>query len=228
LHLLDGYGHGGALLLRTHHAIADGGALIQVLLSLTDPLEAGEHTDVLPVHDDAAGPPLLPGPGGRTAGLAIAAARRAGSAACDLSALLRAALADPRKAAELAGFARADVAMLRKLGFGLTAGRNLLQGPLVPGKQRAWTRPVPVEAVKTAGAATGSTVNDLMLTAIISALRRYLLGVVDAGDREPEARPASRRPRCVMRLSGPSSISRDETDLVLPATREPSGTSPGY
>ena len=84
-------------------------------------------------------------------------------------------LADPRKAADLAGFARADAAMLRKLGFGLTAGRNRLQGPLVPGKQRAWTRPVPLEAVKTAGAATGSTINDVMLTAITSALRRYLL-----------------------------------------------------
>ena len=175
LHLLDGYGDGGALLLRTHHAIADGGALVQVLLSLADPLDAGEHPGVLPVRDDTAGPPLLPGPGRRTAGRAVAAARRAGSAAGDLSAVLRAALADPRRAAELAGSARADAAMLRKLGFGLTAGRNRLQGPLVPGKQRAWTRPVPVEAVNTAGAVTGSTVNDLMLTAITSALRRYLL-----------------------------------------------------
>src|SRR5208337_1225254 len=68
LHLLDGYGEGSALLLRTHHAIADGGALMQVLLSLADPLEAGEHTGVLPVHDDTAGPPLLPGPGGRAGG----------------------------------------------------------------------------------------------------------------------------------------------------------------
>jgi len=170
LHLLDGYGDGGAFLLRTHHAIADGGALMQVLLALADPLDAGEHPGVLPVDDDSAAPPL-PGPGGR----AIAAARRAGSAAGDLSAVLRAALADPRKAAGLAGSARADTAMLRKLGFGLTTGRNLLQGPLVPGKQRAWTRPVPVEAVRAAGAATGSTVNDLMLTAITSALRRYLL-----------------------------------------------------
>jgi len=85
------------------------------------------------------------------------------------------ALADPRKAAGLAGLARADAAMLGKLGFGLAAGRNLLQGPLAPGKQRAWTRPVPVAAVKAAGAATGSTVNDLMMTAITSALRRYLL-----------------------------------------------------
>ena len=42
LHLFDGYGDGGAL-LRTHHAIADGGALMQVLLSLADPLDAGEH-----------------------------------------------------------------------------------------------------------------------------------------------------------------------------------------
>ena len=175
LHLLDGYGDGGALLLRTHHAIADGGALMQALLSLADPLDAGEHTGVLPVDDDTPGPPLLPGPGERTAGRAMAAARRAGSAAGDLSAVLRAALADPRTAAGLAGAARADTAMLRKLGFGLTAGRNLLQGPLVPGKQRAWTRPVPVEAVRAAAAATGSTVNDLMLTAITSALRRYLL-----------------------------------------------------
>ena len=174
LHLLDGCGNGGALLLRTHHAIADGGALMQVLLALADPLDAGEHTGVLPVHDDTAGPPLA-GPGGRTAGRAIAAARRAGSAAGDLSAVLRAALDGPRRAAGLAGFARADAAMLGKLGFGLTAGRNLLQGPLVPGKQRAWTRPVPVEAVKAAGASTGSTVNDLMLTIITSALRRYLL-----------------------------------------------------
>ena len=174
LHLLDGYGDGGALLLRTHHAIADGAALMQVLLALADPLDAGEHTGVLPVHDDTAGPPL-PGPGGRTAGRAMAAARRAGSAAGNLSALLRAALADPRKAAGLAGSARADIAMLGKLGFGLTADRNRLQGPLVPGKQRAWTRPVPLEAVRAAAAATGSTVNDLVLTAITSALRRYLL-----------------------------------------------------
>ena len=52
---------------------------------------------------------------------------------------------------------------------------NTVQRPLVPGKQRAWTRPVPVEAVRAAAAAAGGTVNDLMLTAITSALRRYLL-----------------------------------------------------
>ena len=40
----DGYGAGSALLLRTHHAIADGVALMQVLLAMTDPLDgAGER-----------------------------------------------------------------------------------------------------------------------------------------------------------------------------------------
>ena len=50
LHLLDGYGDGAALLLHTHHAIADGAALMQVLLSLADPLDASEHANVPPVH----------------------------------------------------------------------------------------------------------------------------------------------------------------------------------
>ena len=45
----------------------------------------------------------------------------------------------------------------------------------MPGKQRAWTRPVPAGAVRAAAGAAGSTVNDLMLTAITAALRRYLL-----------------------------------------------------
>ncbi len=175
VHLLEGYGDGSALLLRTHHAIADGVALMQVLLSMTDPLDAGEPTGVLPVHDDTGLPLLLPGAAGRAAQRATAAAGGVGSAAGALSAPLRAVLTDPRKVVELASFSRAEAAMLRKLGFGLAADRNRLQGPLVPGKQRAWTGPVPVDAVKAAGRATGSTVNDLLLAAVTSALRRYLL-----------------------------------------------------
>jgi wax ester synthase-like acyl-CoA acyltransferase family protein len=36
-HLVDGFGDGWAILLRTHHAIADGTALVQALLALADP-----------------------------------------------------------------------------------------------------------------------------------------------------------------------------------------------
>ena len=64
----------------------------------------------------------------------------------------------------------------------------------MPGKQRAWTWPVPVEAVKTAGAVTGSTVNDVMLAAITSALRRYLLGHDALADEVIVIVPVSLRP----------------------------------
>ncbi len=163
LHLLDGYGDGGALLLRTHHAVADGVALMQVLLSMTDPLYGGEQAGALPVRDDAAEP--LPG----LPDWAEAAATHAWSAVTGLGTAWRAALVGPR------GLVGGDAAMLGKLAFGLTASRNRLQGPLAAAKQRSWTRPVPVMAVKAAGGAVGGTVNDLMLTAVTAALRRYLL-----------------------------------------------------
>jgi diacylglycerol O-acyltransferase len=175
MHLLDGYGEGSALLLRTHHAIADGVALVQVLLALTDPLDADEHVGVLRVHDDAGGPGPAPGPAARAAQRAAAAARRATSAAGVLSAPLLGVLTDPGKVAELASLTRAEAAMVGKLGFGLTTDSNRLQGPLALRKQRAWTRAIALAAVKAAGRPTGSTVSDLMLTAITSALRRYLL-----------------------------------------------------
>jgi diacylglycerol O-acyltransferase / wax synthase len=39
IHGIDGYGKGAALLLRTHHAIGDGSALVQLITGLTDPIE---------------------------------------------------------------------------------------------------------------------------------------------------------------------------------------------
>ncbi len=175
LHLLDGYGEGSALLLRTHHAIADGVALMQVLLALTDPLDGDTQAGILPLHDDTGRAPMPAGATGRAVHRWTVAARRGGSVADAVSAPLRAAFTHPGQAAGLLRRTRSDAAMLAKLGSGLGTGRNLLQGPLGPAKQRAWTGPVPVEAVKAAGRASGATVNDLVLTAITGALRGYLL-----------------------------------------------------
>ena len=59
VYLLEGYGNGSALLVRMHHAIADGIALGRVLLSLTD--SGGQPAEFAPV--------AAPG-GGARAGLA--------------------------------------------------------------------------------------------------------------------------------------------------------------
>lgn len=41
--LVEGPGDGGAVLLRTHHAVADGAALVHVVEALTDPLEPADE-----------------------------------------------------------------------------------------------------------------------------------------------------------------------------------------
>jgi diacylglycerol O-acyltransferase len=183
LHLLTGYGKGSALLLRTHHAIADGAALMQVLLAITDPVEGHSHDGVLGWHDDDGGA-ALPGAVGRAAQRVTRAASQAGSAAASLSSAALAALANPRAALDLAGLARSEAAMLVKLGFGLQPEPNRLQGPLAPDKAYAWTRPVPLAALKANGRTTGSTINDLMLAVVTGALRLYF---AEHGDEVDEA-----------------------------------------
>jgi diacylglycerol O-acyltransferase len=168
MHLLKQYGAGSALLLRTHHAIADGAALMQVLLAITDPTQGHQHTGVLG-WDDTVDTPALPGAVGR----ATHKLTRAAGRATTISTHALAALANPRAALELAGLARAEATMLLKLGFGLRPPRNRLQGDLVPDKQFAWTEPVPLADVKAVGRRTGATVNDVMLAAITAAFRRY-------------------------------------------------------
>ena len=46
LDLVDGPGEGAALLLRTHHAMADGAALVHVVRALTDPVDPADGTPV--------------------------------------------------------------------------------------------------------------------------------------------------------------------------------------
>ena len=78
LHLVDGYGEGAAIYSRLHHALADGIALLQVLLSVTDgPAAASRRADRRQTAGhDASGGPL---------GAAVHAAEAAGAALFDLS-----------------------------------------------------------------------------------------------------------------------------------------------
>jgi WS/DGAT/MGAT family acyltransferase len=172
LHLFTGYGAGSALLLRTHHAIADGAALMQVLLALTDPADSAEHTGVLGWNDDLDSP-VFPGAAGRAAHSMSRAAGRATGTATTLGTQALGVLTNPRAALEFARRGRAEAAMLLKLGVGLRPPRNRLQGSLGSDKRFAWTEPVPLADVKRAGRRRSGTVNDVMLAAITGALRRY-------------------------------------------------------
>jgi WS/DGAT/MGAT family acyltransferase len=148
-HLIDGFGPGCAVLLRTHHAIADGTALVQALLTLVDAPAEGIHAGQLPLVQDRPAPRLTPRPEpptGSLLGRAVGAVRR---------------VADRR-------------AMLHRLGFARADDDSPLRGPLSGRKQLSWSPAIPLEPVKEAGRRSGATVNDLALSAVAGALRRYL------------------------------------------------------
>jgi WS/DGAT/MGAT family acyltransferase len=51
--------------------------------------------------------------------------------------------------------------------------KTIYKGPLGVPKQAAWSEAIPLPMVKTIGRATGATVNDVLLSAVAGALRRY-------------------------------------------------------
>lgn len=151
-HLVEGYGSGCALIARIHHCIGDGIALVRLLFSLVD--------------DEPDTPPGRRDPNG-----AATASRRAGalSLAQGLEALL-----NPSRVLELAMTGASAASELGKLLTMPADPHTLFKGPLGVTKRAAWSNPIPLPEVKQLSRRLGVTINDLLLTAVTGALRRYL------------------------------------------------------
>lgn len=177
IHLLENYrGATGedepttALLVRLHHCIADGMALIYVTLSLMDDSPDAEW----PVPDENADrrptPSFLQNLFNTTAdlvGKTTAVAQTTATTGFDL-------LQNPQQAVELAGQA-GDLA--QNLGRMLSTGADRqtgLKGKLGIAKTVAWSAPISLKEVKRLAKAHGGTVNDLILTLYTGALRHEL------------------------------------------------------
>jgi diacylglycerol O-acyltransferase len=162
VHLVDAYGPGCALICRTHHSLADGVALIHVILSLADTgapdLQSGTEQD----H-------VQPGPD-------VAQRSQAGIGRRPVRRLMRRGLqtlGDLGRGPELAGLGRDAVADVSDLLLSPEAATPLRGVPSLP-KSVAWSGPIPLEEIKTIGSRLGGTVNDVLLAALSGALRRYL------------------------------------------------------
>lgn len=165
-HLIENYNGGCVLLGRLHHCIADGIALIRVLLAMTD-----ESPDApWPSADD------MPAERKRERGGAAVGLGRSVRSAERLMADGIDALVDPSKLAEAARMGLSGAAALSRLVLMSPDPRTVLKGPLGVAKRAAWSQALPLGHVKAIGKATGSTVNDVLLAAVTGALRRYLLG----------------------------------------------------
>jgi WS/DGAT/MGAT family acyltransferase len=165
-HLIEGYGGGCAVLARLHHCIADGIALAQVLLSMTDPQPeppAAEHASVAR-HERGPRSPLF--------AAVDTTMRITGTLLHEGAGLLN----HPEHALDLAMVGVDSVAALGKLLLIGPDPQTAFKGPLGVAKRCAWSAPIALPDVKAVGRVTGTTVNDVLLAAVTGALRRYLQG----------------------------------------------------
>ena len=166
-HLVERYQGGSALVARLHHSYADGIALVQVLLSLTDTeRNAGRGKDLAKTWLKQDGAEVA-----RRVGAMERYARLGGKVFGKGMEMVQ----DPTLAAMLA---KEGGEIARELVHALSLPDDppsMLRGRLGVSKRVAWAEPIDLEEVKAVGRACGCTVNDVLMAAAAGALRDYML-----------------------------------------------------
>ncbi len=170
-HIVEDYDGGAAVVMRIHHAIGDGIALVKVLLSLTDdrpdaPMERRKRD----IHKGTRAGFALEdafGVAGRLVGGGLRASDEALKAALEI-------VAHPTRAADYLRHGSGVAAELAYLLFMPTDTPTRLKGVPLGDKRVAWPDPIPLPEVKAVSRALGCSVNDMLLAAIAGALRGYL------------------------------------------------------
>ncbi|HET8538702.1 MAG TPA: wax ester/triacylglycerol synthase family O-acyltransferase [Anaeromyxobacter sp.] len=156
--LVDGFGAGSAIVAKLHHCIADGFALVGLLLSLADELSREEGAP----HRVPASRDLRP--------------------AGDLAGALRAAVVDPARALDLAGRGAAFASSLARMALLPPDRATVLRRPLSGRRRTAFSRPLPLGALRVRARELHVTVNDLLVAALAGALRTHLARAGEAVD----------------------------------------------
>jgi diacylglycerol O-acyltransferase len=178
---------GSALVVRLHHALADGIALVHVLLSMTEKTPQPEEKGHLPEHlhigkEDHPSSSRLPGEEW-IKGLIEKGTRL---------------VSNPDYARQAARFGADFAVAVGKLALRPPDPQTLFKGQLGREKRAAWSQPFDLTGVKRTGRAFGCTVNDVLLSAMAGALGRYIhqrgrspeglsiRGVIPVNLRQPE------------------------------------------
>lgn len=182
-HLVETADGNSAIVVRIHHAIADGIALVGVMNSLTD-----AHADAAEdgVPDSTARPDSGEGVEKGDADLwstiaepitdlALASIRIGGNLWAQYQGLRK----DPGTLLDYASVARAMASEVKKLALMPNDSATRFKGKPGTVKRVAWSEPIPLPQVKAVGRVLDCSVNDLLLSAVAGALRGYLQ---DKGD----------------------------------------------
>jgi diacylglycerol O-acyltransferase len=194
-HLVEDYQGGSALLVRIHHCIADGIALISVTMSLVDggapPPERKRKENPAGAEDWIADTLIKP-----FTDMTVKALGAAGEGAARSLGVLR----DPHKglsgSLDLAKLAYQVLTDAASLALMPDDSRTRLKGKPGTAKRVAWCEPIPLEEVKAVGKALNCSINDVLLSCVAGAIGEYLrcLGDDVAGQEIRAMIPVNLRP----------------------------------
>lgn len=178
-HVVENYIDGPVLVIRIHHCIADGIALVQVFLSLTDPTPESRPSAREPETWKK-----------RRANEAMVFQRLIDPALEGLDfakhlgqRLIKEGNKILQNPAVAGNYANEASEIVRELAHSLTLADDPVtrfKGRLGTRKQVAWAEPLPLDEVKAVSKAFGCTVNDVLIAAVTGALRQYMIA---AGDK---------------------------------------------
>ena len=171
-HIVEDYEGGAALVFRAHHAIADGMALNGVAISLVDGTAQKRRLRESAPEEEG----WL-----QTLTAPIVSAISAGTRAS--TSILGAGLDLVRHPMRAAGYLRDGAGVAGELAYLLAMqsdSATRFKGKPTGSKRVAWCEPLNLMEVKAVSRALGCSVNDVLLSCVAGAMRRYL---ADKGDR---------------------------------------------
>jgi len=173
-HYIENYTGGPVIVQRIHHCYADGIALVQVFLSLTD-----TSAEPPPVAQDPEKWRSRQVQKSSVFRRLVEPAKDRLDVAAYWSRKLAAegvrVLQDPDRAAY---FVDEAAGLARELAHSLSLPsdpKTVFKGKLGARKRVAWAEPLPLDEVKSLSKALGCTVNDLLISAVTGALNSYLV-----------------------------------------------------
>ncbi len=177
-HLVEDYQGGSALLVRIHHCIADGIALISVTLSLVDggepPPERRKKQPTTGAEDWIADTLIKP-----FTDITVKALGAAGEGAVRSLGMLR----DPHKgiagSLDLAKLAFQVVSDAAALALMPDDSTTRLKGKPGLAKSVAWCEPLPLDEVRAVSKALNCSINDVLLSCVAGAIGQYLRALGD-------------------------------------------------
>jgi len=166
---VENYLEGSALVARLHHCIADGIALVRVLLGMTDDAPSGSAKVR---RQRRRRRPL--GTGSWLPEVVDEAVRGMRRVTGSISEQVAETLTDPNRALDLAGQGIHAAGVVARLTAMLPDADTVFRGSLVTAKRCAWSEELPLDDVEAFGKKVDATINDVLLAGVAGALRRYM------------------------------------------------------